>query len=220
MIAIELISEHIPPLKHTDTGSTALQWMEEFKVNQLPVMKQENFVGIVSEDNIYDQEDPEKTLHELFDHLPRPYVKGNAHVYEVLSKFSEEHLSVLPVLDNEEVYLGCIGVTDIMQQFANTGSIKEAGGIIVIEVNSVDYSLVQIAQIVESENAKILSSFITSVPNSSVIEITLKINRLDLSSIIRTFERFDYIIKASFQKNSYQDDLKNRYDELMKYLNM
>jgi len=220
MIAIELISEHIPPLKHTDTGSTALQWMEEFKVNQLPVMKQENFVGIVSEDNIYDQEDPEKTLHELFDHLPRPYVQGNAHLYEVLAKLSEEHLSVLPVLDNQEVYLGCIGITDVMHQIANTGSIKEAGGIIVLEINSVDYSLVQIAQIVESENAKILSSFITSIPNSSVLEITLKINRLDLSSIIRTFERFDYVIKASFQKNNYQDDLKNRYDELMKYLNM
>ncbi len=220
MIAIELISEQIPPLKHTDSGTIALQWMEEFKVNHLPVMKFDNFVGLVSEDAIYDKEDPEQTLHELFDHLPRPYVQGNMHLYEILSRISDEHLSVLPVLDDGDVYLGCIGVTDIMQQIANTGSIKEVGGIIVLEVNSIDYSLAHIAQIVESEGAKILSSFISSVPNSSLLELTLKINQLDLSRIIHSFQRFDYFVKATFQKNSFQDDLKNRYDELMKYLNM
>ncbi len=220
MIAIDLISEQIPPLKHTDTGNVALQWMEEFKVTHLPVMKNENFVGLVSEDAIYDQDDADQTLHELFDHLPRPYVKGSMHIYEVLSRISEEHLSVLPVLDDGEIYLGCIGVNDIMHHIANTGSIKETGGIIVLEINSIDYSLAHIAQIVESENAKILSSFISSSPKSSLIELTLKINQLDLSRIIRSFQRFDYNIKATFQKNNYHDDLKNRYDELMKYLNM
>lgn len=220
MIAIELISEEIPPLKHLDSGEKALVWMEEFKVNHLPVLKNENFVGLVSEDDIFDKKNPELTLHELFMHLPRPYIQGNAHVYEVLAKMSDEHVTVLPVLDDEENYLGCIGIKDVMHKFAKTGSIKETGGILVIEINSIDYSLVQIAQIVESEGAKILGSFITSHPNSKKLELTLKINQLELSRIIRSFERYDYTVKASFQKNSYHDDLKNRYDELMKYLNM
>jgi acetoin utilization protein AcuB len=220
MIAIELISEEIPPLKHTDTGETALLWMEEFKVNHLPVMKLDNFVGLVKEDDIYDKEDASLTLHELFDHLPRPYVQGNMHIYEVLSRISDLNLTVLPVLDDQEMYLGAIGIKDIMHRIANTGSIKETGGIIILEMNAIDYSLSQIAQIVEGEGAKILSTFISSHPDSNKIEITLKISQLELGRIIKSFERYDYFIKASFQKDSYQDDLKNRYEELMKYLNM
>jgi acetoin utilization protein AcuB len=220
MIAIELISEEIPPLKHTDTGDLALQWMEEFKVKHLPVMKFDNFVGLICEDDIFDKDDSSKTLHELFDHLPRPYVFGSTHLYEVLAKVSDEHITVLPVLDNEENYLGCISVIELMQRIANTGSIKEIGGIVVLEINELDYSLAHIAQIVESDNAKILSSFITSHPNSKKLELTLKINQVELGRIIRSFERYDYIVKASFQKSDYQEDLKNRYDELMKYLNI
>lgn len=220
MIAFELISEEIPPLRHTDSGVMALQWMEEFKVTHLPVLKNENFVGLVSEDDIYDKGDPELSLHELFVHLPRPYVQGNVHLYEVLAKVSNEHISVLPVIDDEENYLGCISVTDLMQKIANTGSIKESGGILVVEMNSIDYSMAQIAQIIEGDGGKILSSFITSKPSSKKIELTLKINKLELGSVIRSFERYDYTVKASFQKSSFQDDLKNRYDELMKYLNI
>jgi acetoin utilization protein AcuB len=220
MIAIELISEEIPPLKHTDTGDLALQWMEEFKVKHLPVMKFDNFVGLLCEDDIFDKDDSSKTLNELFNHLPRPYVFGSTHLYEVLAKVSDEHITVLPVLDNEENYLGCVSVIELMQRIANTGSIKEIGGIIVLEINELDYSLAHVAQIVESDNAKILSSFITSHPNSKKLELTLKINQIELGRIIRSFERYDYIVKASFQKSEYQEDLKNRYDELMKYLNI
>lgn len=220
MIGIELISEEIPPLKHTDSGEVALHWMEEFKVRHLPVMKFDNFVGLLSEDDVLDQTNPEKSLNELFVHLPRPYVQGNAHIYEILAKMSDAQLTVIPVLDENETYLGCVGAKDVLHKLANTGSIKEVGGIIVLTLNLIDYSLAHIAQIVESEGAKVLSCFISSAPSSQLIEVTLKINQTELGRIIRSFERFDYIIKASFQKDSYQDDLRNRYDELMKYLNM
>lgn len=220
MRAFELISEEIPPLKHTDTGDLALQWMEEFKVTHLPVLKNEDFVGLVSESDLYDKGFTEKTLHELFVHLPRPYVSANSHLYEVLTRIAQEHITVVPVIDEEENYLGCIAQEKLIQHIAETGSIKEAGGIIVLEMNTIDYSLAEIAQIVEGENAKILSSFISSTPDSKKVDITLKINQMELSRIIRSFERYDYVVKASFQKSSYHDDLKNRYDELMKFLNM
>lgn len=220
MIGIELITDEIPPLKHTDTGETALQWMDEFKVNHLSVLKEESFVGLVSEDDLLDKSDLSLTLTELFDHLPRPYVKGTSHVYEVLNIASIDHLSVVPVLDAEEHYLGNISVAKLMQNIAETGSIKEAGGIIVLEMSDTDYSLAQISQIVESENAKVLSSFITSNAMSKKLELTLKINQLELGRVIKALERYDYHVKASFQRNSYHDDLKDRYDELMNYLNI
>ena len=107
-----------------------------------------------------------------------------------------------------------------MLLIANTGSIKENGGILVLEMAHCDYSMAQIGQIVESNDAKILSSYIMSSPDSTSIEVTLKINKIELDPIIRTFERYDYIIKASFQKSVYQEDLNYRYDALMNYLNL
>lgn len=220
MRAIELITEEIPPLTHTDSGVKALNWMEEFKVSHLPVLKSGNFVGVISETDILDQTDLDKSLDELFQHLPRPYAFAGDHFYQVLARIAEHKLSLIPVLDDKEQYLGCTSVHHLLTLIANTGSIKENGGIIVLEMAQTDYSMAQIAQIVESNDAKILSSYIMSSPDSTTIEVTLKINTVELDRIIRTFERYDYLIKASFQKSSYQEDLKFRYDALMNYLNL
>ena len=218
MRAIELITDEIPPLTHSDSGEKALRWMDEFKVSHLPVLKNGNFVGLLSESDVLDKMDLVENLDKLLDHLPRPYVFANAHIYEVLSKISEHKISVLPILDENEKYLGCTTVYHLLTVVANTGSIKESGGILVLEVNSIDYSMAQIAQIVESNNAKILSSYIMSSMDSNKLEITLKINLIDLSRIIRTFERYDYVIKASFQKSEEDDDIQYRYDALMNFL--
>jgi len=219
MKALELISDEIPPLTHADTGEKALRWMDEFKVSHLPVLKNGNFVGVISESDILDKLNLDDTLDKLFDHLPRPYIFKDAHIYEVLAKISEHKLSVIPVLDTDEKYLGCISIHHLATLIANTGSIKESGGIIVLEVNSIDYSMAQIAQIVESNNAKILSSYIMSPSDSTKLEVTLKINQIELVSIIRTFERYDYVIKASYQKSSNDDDVQFKYDALINYLN-
>jgi len=220
MIARDVITDEIPPLIHTDSGEKALRWMEEFKVSHLPVLKNGNFVGLISETEILDRKDLTQSLDVLFDHLPRPYVADTVHVFEVLGKMAEHRISVLPILDQQEHYVGCTSVHQLMCLIANTGSIKEVGGIIVLEMNRVDYSMAQIAQIVEGNNAKILSSFIMSTPDSTKIEVTLKINEMDLGRIIRSFERYDIIVKASFQRSSDEDDLQFRYDALMNYLNM
>lgn len=220
MTALEVITNDLPPLIHTDSGEKALRWMEEFKVSHLPVLKNGNFVGLISETDILDKKDLDISLDVLFDHLPRPYVFGEAHVFEVLSKFAEHKISVLPVLDRQENYLGCTSVFQLMTTMANTGAIKEAGGILVLEMNRVDYSLAQLAQIVEGNNAHILSSYIMSTPDTTKIEVTLKISEMELTRIIRSFERYDIVVKASFQRSDDDDDLQFRYDALMNYLNM
>ncbi|WP_341906594.1 CBS domain-containing protein [Fluviicola taffensis] len=220
MTAREVITDEIPPLIHTDSGEKALIWMEEFKVSHLPVLKNGNFVGLISESDILDKKDLELPLDTLFDHLPRPYVLENAHIYEVLGKMSEHRISVLPILDINEQYLGCTSVHQLMNCVANTASIKEVGGIVVLEMNRIDYSLAQIARIVESENAKILSSYIMSSSDSMKIEVTLKIAEVDLSRIIRSFERYDMVVKASFQRSTDENDMQFRYDALMNYLNI
>lgn len=218
MRAIDLITEEIPPLVHSDTGEKAINWMDEFKVSHLPVLKNGNFVGVVSESDILDRLDESQTLDALFDHLPRPFVYDHVHIYEVLYRMSEFKLSVIPILNEQEQYLGCTSVHVLINSLASTGGIKEPGGIIVLEMNTIDYSLAKIAQIVEGENAKILSSYIFSSSDSTKIEITLKINQTDLSRIIRSFERYEMDIKATFQKGMHEDDVKWRFDALMNYL--
>ena len=220
MTARDLITEEIPPLTHLDTGEKALAWMEEFKVSHLPVLKNGNFVGVVSETDILDQAQVEESLDVLFQHLPWPFVLSNHHIYQVLARIAEYKLSVIPILDEEEHYIGCTTVHHLIKLIANTGSIKENGGIIVLEMANTDYSMAQIAQIVESNDAKILSSYIMSSTDSTNIEVTLKINTTELDRIIRTFERYDYVIKASFQRSEYEEDMQFRYDALMNYLNL
>ena len=219
MNAIDLITYEIPPLVHTDTGEKALVWMDEFKVSHLPVLKNGNFVGLVSETHILDKMNVTENLDVLFQHLPRPFVFSNAHLFEILSKISEFQISVIPILDENEKYLGCTSIFELMTSIANTSSMKEKGGILILEVNELDYSMAQIGQIVESNEAKILSSTILSDASSTKLDITLKINQEDLTRIIRTFERYDYVVKASYQNGSGAEDLQWRYDALMNYLN-
>ncbi len=219
MNAIDLITYEIPPLVHTDTGEKALIWMDEFKVSHLPVLKNGNFVGVVSETHILDKMDVTENLDVLFQHLPRPFVLSNAHLFEILAKISEFRISVIPILDDKEQYLGCTSIYELMTSIANTSSMKDKGGIIVLEINQLDYSMAQIGQIVEGNEAKILSSTILSDASSTKLDVTLKINQEDLTSIIRTFERYDYVVKASYQNGVGAEDLQWRYDALMNYLN-
>ncbi len=218
MRAFELITDEIPPLIHTDSGEKAINWMDEFKVSQLAVLKNGVFVGVVSESAILDRLILSDSLDVLFDHLPRPYVNENAHIYDVLALMSEHKLSIIPVLDENENYLGCTSIFHLMTTLANIGSIKEPGSILVLEINAIDYSMAQIAQIVESNNAKILSSYILSDVSSSLLEVTLKINEINLTRIILTFERYDYKIKASYKAGVNDEDVRWKYDALMNFM--
>ncbi|MFN4910288.1 MAG: CBS domain-containing protein [Flavobacteriales bacterium] len=218
MRAVDLLSEEIPPLLHTDSGSKAMLWMDEFKVSHLPVLKHGNFVGLISESAILDHLNLDESLDSLFQHLPRPYVLDSAHLYDILLKMSHEKLTVLPILREKEEYLGCVSVYSVMSEISNFGSLREPGGILVLEINAIDYSLAQIAQIVESNQCKILSAYITSHENSSITEVTLKINNSNLSSIIRTFERYDYNVKAAYQDKDAEDDLRTRFETLMHFM--
>ena len=220
MRASEIISEVIPPLLHTDSGEKALLWMDEFQVNHLPVLKNGNFVGVLSESELLDQTDLEPKLDELFQHLPRPFVFADAHLFDILQHFSLFKITALPVLDRQEQYLGVISSQDLLQLLAQSTGAKELGSVLVLEMDSNNYVLSQIAQIVESNQAKILNLFINSEPDSTKIQVSLRINQQNLSPIIRTFERYDYQVLASYQAENQQNELQERYDELMLYLNI
>ncbi len=221
MLAKDLISDVVPALRTSDSGQKALYWMDIFRISHLPIVNNEDFLGLISDKDIYDHNMAEEPIGNHSLSLFSPYVTSEQHVYEVMEIASEMQLTVIPVLTEDKQFLGVITLTDLLHFFADVSALKQPGGIIVLEINSNDYSMSQIAQIIESNDAKILSSYITSSHQSTKMEVTLKINRKDLSSILQTFMRYNYIVKASFMDDNDLNSLyENRYDSFMKYLSI
>jgi len=221
MVAKDLISEVIPSLKTSDLGQTALNWMEIFKISHLPIVNNQEFLGLISDTDIYDMNQPNEPIGNHALTLYKPYVTTEQHIFEVIGLASRLKLSVVPVLDSKNNYKGVITSNDLIRHIAGISSMDQPGGIIVLEVVDRDYSLSQIAQIVESNNVKILSLYITSSPGSTQLEVTLKVNTSDLVSVIRTFERYNYEVKTWVTDNDSMDHFySERLDLLMRYLNI
>ena len=221
MLAKDLISEVIPSLKTSDLGQTALNCMEIFRVSHLPIVNNQDFLGLISDSDIYDMNQPEEPIGNHALTLLKPYVDGEQHIFEVIGLASRLKLSVVPVLDSTKHYKGVITISDLIRHLAGISSMDQPGGIIVLELIERDYSLSQIAQIVESNNVKVLSMYITSPPESTKLEVTLKVNTSDLISVIRTFERYNYEVKTWVSNNDTMDRFySERFDSLMKYLNI
>jgi len=219
MIAGNLLSQSIIPLKTSDTGEEALSIMSDYYVKHLPIVNNEQLLGLISEEDLLNH-DVEEPLGSYQLSLNRPYAYVDDHIYKVLHILSEFKLTVIPVVDREDNYMGVVSQDDLLRFFAQIGSFTEPGSIIVLEMGKRDYSLTQISQIVESENAVVLSSFITSALDSTRIDVTIKINRPEVQRIIASFGRFNIKVKATFQEAIYLDSLRDRYDSLMSYLNV
>ncbi len=220
MIAKELISEVVPPVKTSDTGMQALHWMEFFRISHLPIVNEKELLGLISDIDIYDLNSPEEPIgnHSLSN--SSPFVFEHQHIFEVAQKVAEHKLTIIPVLNEKKEYIGLITLQELLQGLAKVTNIEKHGAIIVLEMNIRDYSLVEISQIVESEDAKILSLYISTTDDSTKIDVTLKINQDDISRIIASFNRYNYIIKNTFMNTSDLDEFyQNRLDSFFRFLN-
>ena len=220
MIARHLITDEIIPLKTSDTGKEALSWMDEYKVAHLPIVNNETFLGLISEQDIYSLNNTDEVLgnHELS--LKQASVNEHQHLYDVMKQIQENGLTLIPVLDDHENYLGSITIHRLVKFLATTYSVHNPGGVIVLEISELDYNLTEIANIVESNGAKILSTFIASHRDSTRLEVIIKVNKIELGAILQTFDRYGYFVKSTFGENDDTEDLKDRYDSLMNYLNI
>lgn len=221
MLAESLISDVVPSIKGTDNGQKALNWMDVFRVSHLPVVRDTQYMGLVSDKLIYDLNLLEKPLEEELDKLNTSHVHKEQHIFEVAILMYKLKLSVIPVLDTDHYYLGAITLYDLARRFASYFSLEEIGGVIILEVNVNDYSLTEISRIVESNDTKILSFFMNRVPGASVYDIVLKLDKEDLSSVIQSFMRYNYNVKGVYLDDSKLGDLyKDRYDQFMKFMNI
>ncbi len=220
MIAKDLISGAVLPLKTSDTGLIALHWFDEFKVSHLPVVGDSQLLGLISEDDIFAEGSFEEPIMNYQLHLQDISILYSRHILEALKLFSDYKLTTLPVVDEKGLYLGIITLADMVGKMAEISAVSNPGGILVLELNANDFSMVEVSKIVEENDARILSFYVNSPADSTQLELTLKLNRIDIQPVIQSFIRYDYTIKASFFESDYFDNLRDRYDLLMTYLNV
>lgn len=220
MLAGDLITDEIPPLKVTDTVELALDWMEQFKVSHLAVVKNRELIGLVSETDLLDYEHPEEKINVSKLHLMRPVIQHFQHAYDVVRLMSSMNLTLIPVVDENDKYKGCITLKGIVQNLSTMMSVQNPGGVIVLELNQNDYSVTQIGNIIESNDTKILSLHVSSHADSTKLEVTIKVNREDLSGILQTFNRYNYSVKATFQHGDFNKGMDDRLNEFLHYLNI
>lgn len=220
MIAKDLISGAVLPLKTSDTGLIAMHWFDEFKVSHLPVVGDSLLLGLISEDDIFAAGSFEEPILNFKLQFQNISILQSRHIYEAMKLFADYKLTTLPVIDDKGSYLGLITLPDLVEKMAATASVSNPGGILVLELNANDFSMVEISKIVEDNDARILSFYVTSLADSTQLELTMKLNRIDIQPVIQSFIRNDYTIKASFFESDYFESLRERYDLLMTYLNV
>lgn len=220
MLAEELIVQELPSLNPSDNGDTALRWMDEFKVTNLCVVDEGAFLGTISEDDVLNMTDVGEAIISVKETFNQTFVRKDQHVFEAVKAINEENLTVVPVLGVKENYLGCISITQLMKVIADLPMANHPGAILVLELSIHNYSLQAIAGIVEENNARILGTFITSSDDSTKLQLTLKLNKTDIGTIISSLQRHDYEIVYFENNQSDQDDMLDRFDSLMNYLNV
>lgn len=221
MQAFQFINNMIPPLKPTDKVKMGLTWMEEIRTNVLPVVEGGLFKGFVTDEMIYNLNEPELLVGDVDMDNVGCYVFRDKHIYDVLKVSSEFHLTMVAVLDRDNVYEGVVTIEDAIAAFADTLSIQTSGGVLILSMLMTEYSLYEIARVIESENAKILSSFITSDPlDDNKIKVTLKVDQPELRHIKATLERFGYRVIDHYQEEVAISREQDRLGNLLRFLDI
>ena len=221
MIAKELINHMIPPLKLTDTAGYAIAWLEEFRTKELPVVNNGKFLGLINDEQILDSNDGGKLIGDFDLDCANCFVNESQYFYDILKLAVDSNVELVGVVDDNKEFVGVITIQDTITAFAQTTPIQAQGSVLVLSMDSSDYSLAELSRLVEENNARILSSSIRQDPSDgNKIKVTLKINLEDITSIVATFERFEYKIISRFQETEVTESDRDKIDELLKYLDI
>lgn len=208
----------LPFFKVSDTLEAVIRFFEETTYSHIAVVENDIFIGLLAEKDLGCFE-PEKKIEEFKSNFETFHVSMDTSWLYVLEKFARNEANILPILSEDSAILGYYDLNDIVGEFIGTPFFTEPGGILVVAKGTKDYSFSEIAQIVESNNNKLLGAFITESEND-VVQITLKIGATNLNEITQSFRRYNYTILFGNNDDQFLEDLKQRSDYLEKYLNV
>lgn len=219
MLAHQLISGNYPSISLNDKVSLALQLMDDFDIQHLPVLADHKYAGLVTKEDLLDA-DENSNIEQLQRDLVNKSVKGGEHFFAVLKLASANALSLIPVINEDGELLGSISEEEIIKAATKFTGAEEPGAIIVLEMERKHYSFGEISRLVETNDAYITQFNSTPEAETGLLLVTIKINKLDVSDIISTFQRYEYSIRYFFGEEDYENELRYNYDHLMTYLKM
>jgi len=216
------IQEHIittiPVFEIKDTFEKVLDFFQDTTYSHVAVVEEGRFLGVFSE-NDAEALLPDAKIEEFRYELQSFFVRGETNWLDVLEAFARNEANLLPILNEKEEVVGYYDLTDIVTIFIETPFFTDPGSILVVATGIKDYSFSEIAQIVESNNAKLIGGFITDTQND-IIQVTLKITTDNYNKVVQTFRRYNYHILFGNSDDQFLEDLKERSDYLDKYLNV
>ncbi len=219
MLASQLINTHYPAISLFDKVSFALQLMEDYDVQHLPVVSEEKFVGLVAKDDLLDT-DENGLIATIEDQLIKTAIKSEEYFLAAVKLISESQLSLIPVINEQQELAGVITLPDLMRNVSKFLGNEEPGGLIVLEVEKRNFSFGEISRLVETNDAYITQLNTYPDGETGMVAVSVKINKQEISDIVATFQRYDYQVKYYFGDEQYANELKENYSHLISYLNM
>lgn len=219
MLASQLIYTGFPAVNLFDKVSFALQLMEDYDVLHLPVLSEEKFSGVVEKDDLLDV-DQDGLLATLEQSLKKVSVKGEEHFLVAVKLTAEHGLTILPVINEHSELVGIIPAKSLFVHVSRFIGNEEKGGIIVLETDKRHFSFGEISRLVETNDAYITQLNTYPESDTGLIVVTIKINKIEVSDIVATFQRYDYAVRYYFGEEQYANELRENYNHLLSYLNM
>lgn len=218
MLTRELLSQTLPHLRLQDKVYQALQLMNDNNVTHLPIVEAEKFIGVISEEDLLQAENDNSALSELQQSFSDVSVKDDEHFLKAVQLAADSGLTVVPVVNEENELVGTLAYNELLKFSSEFMSLSEPGGLIVLEMESNQYSFGEISKLVETNDAQITQLNTSNDGETGMMQVTIRINKPEVSDIVATFQRYDYTVKYFFGEELYGNELRSNYDNLMNYL--
>lgn len=218
MLTGNLQTQTLPYLHLSDKVYRALELMNENHVEHLPIVDGEKYVGVISEDDLSQAENEHSTLEEFKQSISNPSVKDDEHVLKAIQVAVQNGLTVVPIVGEENELVGVVTYADLLKYSSEFMSLNEPGGLIVLEMESKDYSFNEVSRLIESNDAQIKQLNTNVDPETGLMEVTIKINKTEISDIVASFQRHEYNVKYYFGEEFFENEIRTNYDNLMNYL--
>jgi acetoin utilization protein AcuB len=215
MLSRDLLTQTIPHLKMQDKIYSAIQLMNDNDINHLPVVDDEKYLGLVSEEMLLHADDDNLAIDTLQQGFINISVKDSEHLLTAIQETVENELSIMPVVNE---LIGCITKADLLKNASDFMSLNEPGGIIVLEMDPRQYSFNELSRLVESNDAQITQLNTSTDTESGVMIVTIKINKADVADLVASLQRHEYNIKYYFGEELYENEVRSNYENLMNYL--
>jgi acetoin utilization protein AcuB len=218
MLTRNLQTQTLPYLRLSDKVHQALELMNENHVEHLPIVDGDKYVGLISEDDLSQAENDHLPIEKFNQSISNPSVREDEHVLKAIQIAVQNGLTVVPVVGEENELMGVVTYADLLKYSSEFMSLSEPGGLIVLEIESKNYSFNEISRLVEGNDAQIKQLNTNVDPETGLMEVTIKINKLEVSDIVSTFQRHEYNVKYYFGEELFENELRTNYDNLMNYL--